>query len=154
MLDIQFKRCLNMDMNKDDLTIGAKTILSPRYVAERTATSFASFWSIADRAGNKFGRVGTRDEAIERLLLEEGRHEQNVAAREAKAAKIAPAQAAAPVQASPASAEPMATDRQIARVMSLAIKNAPGSLELTVEQCRRMTRRQISDLITSLQNQW
>lgn len=48
----------------------------------------------------------------------------------------------------------MATDRQIARAMSLAIKNAPGSLELTVEQCRRMTRRQISDLITSLQNQW
>lgn len=61
---------------------------------------------------------------------------------------------AAPATAPAPTGEAMATDRQINYAMALAAKNAPGSLTLTVEGCRRMTRSEISRLIDSLQHEW
>lgn len=70
-----------------------------------------------------------------------------------------PAATAAPVAApatptTPVATVPMATDKQVSYALSLAARNAAGSLDVTADTLRRMTRRDISALIDSLRSEW
>lgn len=53
-----------------------------------------------------------------------------------------------------ATAEPMATDKQVAYALTLARRNAAGSLDITADSLRKMTRREISAAIDSLKTAW
>jgi hypothetical protein len=48
----------------------------------------------------------------------------------------------------------MATPAQINMALRLARQNAEGSLDLSLDQAKRMTKREISRLIDSLRNEW
>lgn len=50
--------------------------------------------------------------------------------------------------------EPRATERQIAYALDLIEKNAEGSFTATATSLRKMSRREISRLIDSLQSEW
>jgi hypothetical protein len=62
--------------------------------------------------------------------------------------------APAPSVEVPARAVELATERQVAYALRLAARNAEGSLDVTADALRRMTRRDISTLIDSLKSEW
>ena len=56
--------------------------------------------------------------------------------------------------AATAATEPLATDKQVAYALTLARRNAAGSIDITAESLRKMTRREISAAIDSLKSEW
>ena len=50
--------------------------------------------------------------------------------------------------------EPLATEKQVAYALTLARRNAAGSLDLSADSLRKMTRREISRAIDSLKAEW
>lgn len=134
--------------------ITSQRVTSPHFTARKVRRNLGSIWRIEDEAGRPVLDVRTQEAAIARIEVEEARYGQAPAKAAAKpiAAPVPAESASAP--AAHAAAEPMATDRQVAYALRLARTNAEGSLELTADQARRMTRRQISQLIDSLGSEW